>query len=205
MTRTKKFAGAETLFFSPAVYNRMTAEKDAVATVANLMALAARTAPKAKGVDTIFVKVLTKKEIKDLATRLKSLGEERDLHFFLRDAKNIAASDGCIIIGAQGNVPAGVNCGACGFSTCAEFTKNFIKKDKKTTDFTGPNCSVRMADLGIALGSAVKTAQVHNVDNRIMYTGGVAAMDLGTLGEDCTIAYAIPLSATGKNIYFDRK
>ena len=61
-----------------------------------------------------------------------------------------------------------------------------------------------MADLGIALGSAVKTAQIHNVDNRIMYTGGVAAINLGFLEKKCTIAFAIPISATGKNIYFDR-
>ena len=61
-----------------------------------------------------------------------------------------------------------------------------------------------MADLGIAIGSAVKTAQIHNVDNRIMYSGGAAALDLGLFGKECTVAYAIPLSATGKNIFFDR-
>ena len=42
-------------------------------------------------------------------------------------------------------------------------------------DFKGPNCMLRLLDLGIALGSAVKTAQIHNVDNRIMYRAGVAA------------------------------
>jgi uncharacterized ferredoxin-like protein len=78
------------------------------------------------------------------------------------------------------------------------------RKNKKTTPFSGPNCAIRMADLGIALGSAVKTAQFHNVDNRIMYSGGVAAIDLGLMGKDCTVAYAFPLSATGKNIFFDR-
>ena len=58
-----------------------------------------------------------------------------------------------------------------------------------------------MTDLGIAAGSAVKTAQIHNVDNRLMFTGGVAALDLGFLGGGCTVAFAIPLSATGKNIF----
>ena len=62
-----------------------------------------------------------------------------------------------------------------------------------------------MADLGIAVGSAVKTAQIHNVDNRVMYSGGVAALNLGLFGKECTVAYAIPLSATGKNIFFDRE
>ncbi len=41
----------------------MTVEQTAVTTVAGLMALAARTAPKGKGVDTIYVRVLTKKEL----------------------------------------------------------------------------------------------------------------------------------------------
>nr|WP_320160703.1 DUF2148 domain-containing protein [uncultured Methanoregula sp.] len=182
----------------------MTPEQNAVLTVADLMALAARTAPKGKGVDTLEIRVLPKRDMKRLATRLEQLGKERNIGFFLRDAKNIEASDACVIIGAAGDRPAGVNCGACGYATCAEL--EMARKDKKmlSTPFDGPNCAVRMTDLGIAIGSAVKTAQIHNVDNRIMYSGGVAAMDLGLLGKECTVAYAIPLSATGKNIFFDR-
>lgn len=68
----------------------MTPEKTAVTTVAGLMALAARTAPKGKGVDTIIIRVLTGKEIPSLATRLSEPGEKHDIGFFLRDAKNIA-------------------------------------------------------------------------------------------------------------------
>ena len=34
--------------------------------------------------------------------------------------------------------------------------------------FRGPGCVIKMADLGIAVGSAVKTASIHNVDNRVM-------------------------------------
>ncbi len=183
----------------------MTPEKTGVVTVASLMALAARTAPKGKGVDTIIIRVLTGKEISSLATRLSDLGEKQGIGFFLRDAKNISASDACVLVGARGDTIAGINCGACGYATCAEMAKECKKrKSKKTTPFSGPNCAIRMADLGIALGSAVKTAQVHNADNRIMYSGGVAAIDLGLMGKDCTVAYAIPLSATGKNIFFDR-
>ncbi len=56
--------------------------------------------------------------------------------------------------------------------------------------------------MGIALGSAVKTASMLNVDNRIMYrVGAVArAMDL----VDWDFVMGIPLSVTGKSIYFDR-
>ncbi len=183
----------------------MHAEKNAVATVAELMVLAARTAPKGKGVDTILCRVLTGKEIGAVAKRLAELGEARSIGFFLRDSKNIAGSDGCVLIGAKGNLTTGINCGACGFPTCTGMADAFKNQNKKDTFFSGPNCAVRMTDLGIAIGSAVKTAQIHNVDNRIMYSGGVAALDLGLLGQECTVAYAIPLSATGKNIFFDRE
>ena len=79
-----------------------------------------------------------------------------------------------------------------------------VVNDGDVTALAGAMCIEDTGVLGIALGSAVKTAQVHNADNRIMYSGGVAAIDLGLMGKDCTVAYAIPLSATGKNIFFDR-
>ena len=169
------------------------------------MALAARTAPKGKGVDTIIIRVLTGKEIKKLASHLHKQGKKREIGFFQRDAANIDQSDAVVLIGARGNESVGLNCGACGFPTCVEMTDKFRANDEVTTDFAGPNCSIRMADLGIAVGSAVKTAQIHNVDNRVMFSGGTAALDLGYLGDGCTIAYAVPLSATGKNIFFDRE
>jgi uncharacterized ferredoxin-like protein len=182
----------------------MTPEENAIMTVADLMALAARTAPKGKGVDTLEIRVLAKKDLKKLAAHLTKMGTDRNIGFFLRDAKNIAASDACVLIGCRGDNVAGVNCGACGFATCAELEKAGRKKAKSETPFASPNCAVRMTDIGIAIGSAVKTAQIHNADNRIMYSGGVAARDLGLVPKECTVVYAIPLSATGKNIFFDR-
>ena len=185
----------------------MTAEKDALATVAGLMALAARTAPKGKGQDSITIRVLTKTEIKKLVAAMKVYGESHESYrFFLRDAANVEASDACILIGATGRDAAGINCGACGYAGCAEFLRAVQKAGTKKSDrpYPGPNCVIKMADLGIAVGSAAKTAQIHNADNRIMFSAGTIAIALGLLGKDCTVAYAIPLSATGKNIYFDR-
>ena len=37
-----------------------------------------------------------------------------------------------------------------------------------------------------------------------MYTYGKAVIELGILGEDVLIAYGIPLSANGKNPFFER-
>ena len=49
---------------------------------------------------------------------------------------------------------------------------------------------------------ALKTADILNVDNRIMYRIGVAARKLKLI--DADFVMGIPLSVSGKNIYFDR-
>jgi uncharacterized ferredoxin-like protein len=177
-------------------------EKKAVETVAGLMALAARTAPKAKGQDALVTRVLAGDEVKALSRGMDALGTDRGLRFFLRDAGNMGESDACLLLGMRREPTAGLNCGACGYPTCAEMLE--VDPGKHRTLFRGPNCAVRMADLGIALGSAVKTASLHNVDNRVMYSVGVTALAMGLI-EGCTVAFGIPLSASGKNIFFDRK
>ena len=70
-------------------------------------------------------------------------------------------------------------------------------------EFQGPQCAYRLLDMGIALGSAVKTASMLNVDNRIMYRASAVAREMGLIDADYVMG--IPLSATGKNIFFDRK
>jgi uncharacterized ferredoxin-like protein len=177
-------------------------EKKAVETVAGLMALAARTAPKAKGQDALVTRVLAGEELAALSRGMDALGTDRGIRFFLRDAGNVGESDACLLLGMQREPTAGLNCGACGFPTCADMLREDPVKNR--TLFQGPNCAVRMADLGIALGSAVKTASLHNVDNRVMYSAGVTALAMGLL-DGCTVAYGIPLRATGKNIFFDRR
>ena len=181
----------------------MTDETEAIRTVAGLMVLSARTAPKARGVDEIITKIVMDMELKQLAEEMVAIGERNTIPFFIRDGKCMAISDACVLIGVRGAVPVGVNCQGCGFDTCNDLLEAFAGKIPSSTPFTGPNCVIRIADLGIALGSAVKTAQVHNVDNRIMYSAGVAARTLGWLG-DCTSVYGIPLKGSGKNIFFDR-
>jgi len=165
--------------------------------VAELMKIAARTAPKAAGKDFIEVKLATKKEREAIAKEMVKMGTEKKAQNWDRDAKGVELADALVLIGLKPHEPVGLNCAACGFKNCAEF-----KKANAKADFKGPNCMLRILDLGIALGSAVKTAQIHNADNRIMYRAGAAAMRLKLMSSN--IIMAIPLSATGKNIYFDR-
>lgn len=180
----------------------MDPEQEAVLTVANLMAISAHTAPKGKGVDTIETKVLQESELNVLSVEMQAIGARIGFQFFLRDAINISSAAACVLIGCHGTDHAGLNCGGCGYDTCKAMTDSFKNRSTETL-FQGPVCAIRMADLGIAVGSAAKTAQIHNIDNRIFFSAGVAALSLNLL-PGCTTAYAIPLSITGKNIFFDR-
>ena len=180
----------------------MEPEIQAVSIIANLMAVSARTAPKGKGTDSIIIQTLYGDDLLELAKKMEEIGQRIGYQFFLRDACNVRAASACVLIGCKGTQTLGLNCGGCGFATCKEMLDAFNSQNRETL-FQGPVCAIRMADLGIALGSAAKTAQTHNADNRIFFSAGVAAMALGLLSE-CTTAYAIPLSITGKNIFFDR-
>jgi uncharacterized ferredoxin-like protein len=110
-------------------------------------------------------------------------------------------SEAVVLVGIRGSKSVGLNCGACGYKSCQEFEK---ARRKKGQDFVGPTCLFKALDLGIALGSAVKIASLLNIDNRIMYRIGTAALKLNFMPE-ATVVMGIPLSAKGKNIYFDRK
>jgi len=167
----------------------------AIRTVADLMALAARTAPKAAGKDYVVVEVLEGDILNRLADDMVLYGQESGKGNFDRDGENVRRSAAVVLIGLKDATPTGLNCGACGFEKCPSI--NTVE-----AEFRGPQCAMRVLDMGIALGSAVKVASLLNVDNRIMYRIGVSARRMGLI--DADVAMGVPLSATGKNIYFDR-
>jgi uncharacterized ferredoxin-like protein len=181
----------------------MNEEHQAVMAVAGLMALSARTAPKGRGVDEIVIKIVAGTDLRDLSAEMNACGEENNIGFFARDGKSVASSDACVLIGVHGEVAAGINCGGCGYPACQDLVDARKDTQDHTLPYTGPNCVIRITDLGIAVGSAVKTAQIHNVDNRVMYSAGVAARRMGWM-DDCPVVYGIPIKASGKNIFFDR-
>lgn len=178
-------------------------EKGSVETVLSLMALSARTAPKGKGLDSLVITGITGQDLGLLAKEMTRLADVLKLGFFKRDANNVASSDGCLIIGIDGHTGIGINCGGCGFQTCSQMHDHISSIHRTWSPFDGPNCVIKMADIGIAVGSAVKTASLHNIDNRVMYSAGAAARSLDIV-KPCSVAYGIPLKASGKNIFFDR-
>jgi uncharacterized ferredoxin-like protein len=169
-----------------------------IETVAELMALSAKTAPKTRGEDELVYKILTGEEKDRVAAEMLEISQEQNNPGFKRDGNNVRDSQALLLIGVKPHSACGFECQACGFETCADFD---LKKTQGK--FIGPNCPYRVLDMGIALGSAVKTASIHNVDNRIMYRVGVAVMRLDIM--DCNYVMGIPLSASGKSIFFDRK
>jgi uncharacterized ferredoxin-like protein len=172
--------------------------QNAVKTVADLMALSAKTAPKTRGEDVLEIKVLTKVEKDSVAKEMFKIADERENPGFTRDGNNVKDADALLLIGVKSHSSCGFECAACGFESCGEFDSTKIEGV-----FRGPNCPYRVLDMGIALGSAVKTAAIHNVDNRIMYRVGVAVMRLDIM--ESNFVMGIPLSASGKSIFFDRK
>lgn len=164
--------------------------------VARLMALSAKTAPKTRGQDFLEIKVLEGDDLQRVADELDRLAPITGKKFFNINAESIRKSDALLLLSLVSPQPGGLDCGDCGIERCAD-----RKKDGE--ELKKPVCAWRLMDLGIALGSAVKTASIFNADNRIMYSVGVAAKSLGlTVGE---VSVGVPVSATSKNIYFDVK
>ena len=174
------------------IYNNDVTENNAIMHVAEFMAAAARTAPKACGVDVIETLVLDGSDKDRLTAAMRGIGQDDGRPFFIRDAGNI---DNClcvVLIGA-GVEPRGLDCALCGKANCD------AAKDG------GITCALAVHDLGIAVGSAAATAMDHRIDNRVLFTAGMAALKLKLFSDNVKICFGIGLSATGKNIFFDRR
>jgi uncharacterized ferredoxin-like protein len=169
-------------------------KQSAIKRIAEEMLIAARTAPKAKGVDRLFLAILSNEEINKLAKEMIRIAKNNGPDFFERDAKNILISDCCIIIGTINKSQDLPLCGYCGFKNCNEKNK-----------YPEIPCAFSVGDLGIAIGSAVSIAMDRRIDNRILFSGGYTAIKIGLTPSDIKIAYVIPLSVSSKNPFFDRK
>ena len=164
-------------------------------TVTDLMSIAARTAPKAAGQDFVVVEIVEGEGLEQLGQAMIAFGERTGKPAFDRDGGNVLNAEAVVLIGLKDARTVGLNCAACGSERC-------IETNTVEGEFRGPNCALRLLDMGIAIGSAVKMAGILNVDNRVMYRAGVVAREMGLI--DADFVMGIPLSATGKSIYFDR-
>lgn len=196
-----------------------------IKTVINLISISVRTAPKSAGIDDIIFLSASRQQIDKIAKQMIKVGELKakgNSDEVVRkavktswesDANTLYNSQAVILIGVRGEKAVGLNCGGCGFKNCKEFNAYVTKQ--KNPDIIGPFCVFKILDLGIAISSAAKTASGLCVDNRIMYRIGTAAFKLNILqpkykptknsiSEIVNPILGLPLSVSGKNIYFDR-
>jgi len=176
-------------------------EKNKLETVAALILTAARTAPKTKGIDDIVTALAEPEDREKIAAKMEEIADLKGekFAFLKRDAGNIRQADALLVIGVKSSGVARLNCGACGYIRCSELAE----QEKIVHDYNGPICAFKHIDLGIALGAAAAKAKDLCIDNRLMYTAGMAAKQAGLI--DADVAIGMPLSISGKNPFFDRK
>lgn len=175
------------------LYKSVDLEERAAMNTAARMCAAARTAPKARGEDILHTLVLTGDEKELLAKKMEEIGT-REIGantWYVRDAANVRMAQAVVLIGADQTYRGVSQCGFCGFQNCDACKK------------AGGICAFVYIDLGIAVSSAAAAAAMDMTDSRIMYSVGkaVAEMDYA----ENALWLGIPISISGKNIFFDRK
>jgi uncharacterized ferredoxin-like protein len=173
------------------IINERDTRRERLLQAVNAMMTAARTAPKGKGYDIIEIAVITDETILDLSNAMLEYSQKTGLKFITRDAENILKSEVILLIGTR-QQNQNLNCGYCGFNTCAE----------KNNQPDIP-CALNTVDVGIAIGSACAVATDLKVDTRVMFSVGRVAKEMGLLPE-CSSIFGIPLSCSSKNPFFDR-
>ncbi len=167
---------------------------EAVLEAAREVMLAVRTSPKTRGLDNMTILVADGEDKEKLAAKMDEINARSDgkRPTFVRDAKGLRLASAALLVGMK--VPAyGLNCGWCGFPTCEEKGRN-----------PAVPCAFPVIDLGIGAGVAAARLSDKHIDNRMMFSMGYAALQLGWFDKDVKVALGFPLSVSGKNPYFDR-
>ena len=99
------------------IINERETRKEYMLEAAKQIMLAARTAPKGKGVDIIEIITLSDEDIDAVSEELLRLAEKTGMKFLIRDSENIQSADAMIVIGTR-QAPQGLNCAYCGYATC---------------------------------------------------------------------------------------
>jgi len=176
------------------IYNSEDMEMRAALEAAARVCAAARTAPKACGIDHLHTMVLTEEDKNAVADEMERLGNELGAAFFIRDAGNVRTALVLVLIGIEETQRGlGEICGYCHYSNCGECAAN------------NGVCVYDPMDVGIALGSAAAMAADCRMDSRILFSAGRAVQQMGLMGENVKLIYGLPMSATGKSPFFDRK
>ena len=176
------------------MYSSHDMELRAAMSAAERVCAAARTAPKACGIDHLVTLTLTDADKDAVAAKMEQLSDQYGAGFLMRDAGNVRAAQVLVLFGMKESVRGlGEICGYCHKKNCAECAEGSAV------------CVYDPMDLGIALGSAAAAAADCRVDSRILFSAGRAAMEMGIMGEGVSMVCGLPISISGKSPFFDRK
>lgn len=124
------------------IINERDLRHQSVVEAAHRMMTAARTAPKAKGVDIIEIALVEEREdLEKLAEAMRRRSEETGFKFLLRDADNILQGEAVILIGTRRHTQ-GLNCGYCGYSGSSRISGAWIFR--KVLNLQHENCRCNM-------------------------------------------------------------
>ncbi len=171
------------------VYDERDIRKAQALDIAQKMLVAARTAPKGKGVDVVECAVVDGDDLEALACTMEAIGEERGHQFFLRDANCVRQSLCVALVGTREKAQG------------AQLRPLRFRHLRRA--HARRSCEVNSADVGIAPAPPCRAPRL-GVDTRIMFSAGLAAQQLGLLGEGVGQVYAIPVSISSKSPFFDR-
>ncbi len=94
----------------------------------------------------------------------------------------------------------GWDCGACGFSSCAEFNKYAKDHIAPGGVGIGPGCNWKAFDIGMAQGFAVAAAYQMGVTGRLHYSYGAAGMRAGFI-EDVSICAGVTIGPVRRALW----
>ncbi len=164
--------------------------------VAKLMELSANSSPKAREND-LEILLVDEAEKEMIVEEMFQLADKLDDESFSDKGEYIEKSESLMFIGLNEHDSLGLDCKACGFESCEDMENS----DKTEDIFEGPNCIFKVIDLGLSLGYALNTADIHNVDSRLMIRAGMAAKSLGLMSSK--ICLGIPLNVSKEKSYFE--
>lgn len=185
------------------------ARQQAVMQVALLAAAAAYRAPQMTGRLKIKTEIVTGKDMDPILEFFEQIApispvmkfDYETLKFFREKQDTLPI----LLVGADmTRSELGWNCGACGFSSCAEFNSYSKKNRSRGALMEGPSCIWKMMDFAASCDFACASVAQNRMDCRAMSTVGVSAQSVGFL-PGCSMVTAIPIGPAGEMIYFSRQ
>jgi uncharacterized ferredoxin-like protein len=171
--------------------------REYIEVAAKAVAAAAKSAPHTTGNLDLVIHILNQEEI---ATIQKTVAE-----LFQQDKESVIVYDGMLTIGAKTTYSdTHWDCGACGFSTCAELNKAAkAEKEKNPSEGrqSGPSCNWKVLDWNISMDYAAAMASQLGLQTRVQDIQGSIALQYGFAG-DVDVCTTVPLMAEKRNPLF---